>query len=330
MRMGFRLLRRCGIPRNDRACCDCQGTPSCCTSCSNCETAAEYRDVDFEIDPLVFECSAFAEKICDPNCIPDFSQSDSPTVLRKNYGCQQVGYTRSVQYATSTSCCSYYEDDDGACGCSAYDSDFYDSWLNDGACPQPIGGGVQKYTYRQVSGTARVHLQRVSSCFQDIELKPVTSSAQFATCVSGTTNYLRPSGSNQTCASSDPPSGCSSSSCKLLTWEFPCYVCPFCPDDWNGYPIQQSKVYAVISGTFDVIRDYAWHTEPMNGSSSCWPALPASETVEFQIQSLMEGTNRTSDVVFRQAWSKMTAIPTHGGPNSIITGVGVEFNDFTI
>lgn len=319
------------MPRNDRSCCQCQGTPTCCTPCSGCTTVATFKDVPFEIDPAIMECSSYAEHICDPNCIEDFAQSDQPTIQRKLSGCQQQQFTTSVQYAPSVFCCSYYEDADGGCGCSEYDSDFYSSWVAGGVCPQPIGSGVLKYTYRQVSGTARVHLRRPTSCIQDIDLTAVTSSSQFSTCVTGTDNYLRPSGTDQSCTSSDPPTGCTglsgSPGCKLMSWDFPCWICPFCPGEWNGYPIQQGKVYATISGTFDVIRDYAWVTEPLNGSSSCWTALPASSTTAFQFESLMEGTPGSTNVTFRQAWSKLTAIPTHGGA---LYGVGVEFDDFTI
>ncbi len=319
------------MPRNDRSCCDCQGSPTCCTACSRCTTIASYKDVNFEIDPAIMECSLYEENICDPNCIQDFSQLDPARIPRKLSGCQQQQFTTSVQYAPNASCCAYYEDAAGGCGCSEYDSDFYDSWLNNEICPDPIGSGVLKYTYRQVSGTARVHLRRPTSCIQDIDLTAVTSSAQYSTCVTGTDNYLRPSGTDQSCASTDPPTGCSglsgSPTCELFDWDFPCWICPFCPGDWNGYPIVQGKVYATISGTLDVIRDYAWVTEPLNGSSSCWPALPASSTTQFQFASLMEGTPGTKTVTFKQAWSSLRAAPTHGG---VLYGLGVEFDDFTI
>jgi len=319
------------MPRNDRSCCNCQGSPSCCTACSRCTTVAGFKDVNFEIDPAIMECSTYEEHICDPNCIPDFSLIDPTRIARKLSGCQQQQFTRSVQYAGSTSCCSFYEHSSGSCGCSSYDSDFFDSWLDNDTCPDPIGGGVLKYTYRNVSGTARVHLRRPTSCIQDIDLTAVTSSAQYATCVTGTDNYLRPSGTGQSCALTDPPTGCTglsgSPTCKLLLWSFPCWVCPFCPSDWFGYSIQQGKVYAQITGKFDVIRDYDWVTQPLNGSSSCWPALPASNSTEFQFEALMEGTPGSTTVSFTQAWSRLRAAPTHSG---ILYGIGVEFEDFTI
>lgn len=320
------------MPRNDRACCDCQGTPSCCTSCSSCSTTATFKDVAFEIDPLIYGCSDFREVICDPNCIPDFSQSDAVLVRRKTYGCQQQRWTTTVQEGPGeTSCCRYYENANGICGCSAYSSDFFTSWVGGQNCPSPIGSGVTKFTYRQVSGIARVHLQRTTQCWQDINPSAVTSSDQFSTCVTGTDNYLRPSGSDQSCTDSDPPIGCAglsgSPSCVTLDFDFPCWICPFCPGDWYGYPIQQGKVYAIISGSFDVIKEYGWVKQPENGSLSCTPAFPADSTTEFQFEALMEGTVGSSEVRFRQAWSKLTAIPTHSG---ILYGLGVEFNDFTI
>lgn len=321
------------MPRNDRACCGCQGVPSCCTSCSACSTSPQVIDVGFEIDPLIYECSSWAERICDPNCIPEFSQGDSVLIPRKNSGCQQQSFTRSVQFGTlgTFSCCRYYEDANQDCGCANYDADFYTLWLGGGICPDSIGSGVQKYTYSQVSGVSRVHVTRSTNCWQDIDLSAVTSSAQFSTCVAGTDNYLRPSGSNQSCTNSDPPSNCyglsGSPSCKVLAWQFPCWICPFCPTDWYGYPVKQGKVYAIISGSFDVFREYGWVTPPLNGSKFCAPAFPADSTTEFQFEALMEGTIGSQVVTFKQAFSKLSAAPTHLGS---IYGLGVEFNDFQI
>ena len=315
------------MPRNDRSCCLCQGSLSCCTACSRCTTLATYKDVNFEITPAIFGCSSYAENICDPNCIDDFSQLDPARIPRTLSGCQQQQFTTSVQYAPNASCCAYYEDADGQCGCSEYDSDFLTSWVNGGVCPDPIGSGVLKYTYRQVSGTARVHLRRPTSCLQDIDLTAVTSSAQYSTCITGTDNYLRPSGTDQSCVSTDPPTGCTglsgSPTCKTFSWDFRCDLCPLCP----VFPIEQGTAYVIITGSVDVIRDYAWVTQPLNGSSSCFPAVPASTATEFQFTSIMQGHHGAKTVTFKQAWSTLAAAPTHGGT---LSGLGVEFDDFTI
>lgn len=315
------------MARNDRACCECQGTPTCCTACSNCLITGSYADVGFEIDPAILGCSTYVERICDPNCIPDFSQLDPAYIQRKTSGCQQEKFTTSVQYATNESCCRYYEGDDGSCGCGVYSQNFYDSWLNDSICPQPIGNGVMKATYRQVSGIARVHVKRSTLCLEDIDVSPVTSNAQFSTCIEGSDNYLRPSGSNQTCNNSDAPSDCGglsgSPTCKVFNWDFGCALCPFCPP----FPIKNGTPFVIIRGTIDVIRDYEWLTEPLNGSSSCYPDPPSSHTTEFQFTSYMQGEIQGGSVTYTQAWSSLRATPTHSGE---LLGIGVEFDNFTI
>jgi len=318
------------MPRNDRACCECQGTVSCCDSCSDCLESGTYRDVNFEITPAILECSSYAERICDPNCIEDFSLIDPPYIPRKLSGCQEQKFTTSVQYAGNPSCCAYYEDADGGCGCSAYNSDFYDSWINNEVCPDPIGGGVIGYTYRNVSGTARVYLKRTSSCLQAVQLAQNTGNAQYSTCISGTDNYIIPAAASnsQNCSNTDAPTGCNglsgNPSCKGFNWQFRCDLCPFCPPDF----INDGQAYVQIYGSIDVIRDYYWVTQPLNGSSSCWPALPASSATEFQFSSLMAGFHNANSVTYKQTWSTLRAVPTHSG--AFLYGIGVEFDDFTI
>lgn len=318
------------MPRNDRSCCDCQGgIPNCCESCasSDCQRTVQ-KSIGFSITPAVYTCTNFLEVICDPNCdIETIDQSDPALIQRKNYGCQQEGFSRIEEAAYNLNCATSYLGGNGTCGSSAYLIDWYNAFIS-GNCDSmpPVGGGVVRKTYRTVSGNLLINFTRTQNCLQSVSIAAPSGSAQYSECIIGTDNYMGEHG--RSCSFVDAPSqSCglnNSPQCVGFTVSHNCNVCPFCPP----FPIKQGQPYLQISGTLKVIRDYTWADEPLNGSGECNDGLPSSDTSTFLFEATMSGTMSGDFTTYRMASSSLRS--TDHGNVPRLFDVGVDFDDFTI
>lgn len=316
------------MPRNDRSCCTCEYTPSCCQACdtSACNVTVR-RDIGFEITPAVYTCTNFEEIVCDPNCdLSDIAQSDEATVQRKTYGCLQEGFTTSRERAGSVFCTNYYFGG-GGCGYNAYFNDWYNNFYAGicGSTPS-VGGGVVRERYRAVSGNLRINFTRSGNCLQNVSISSPTGNPQYSECIVGTDHYMVEHG--RTCDNTDPPSGnCgldNNPTCKQFSVGHFCNLCPFCPP----YYIQEGQPWLRINATLDVIRDYSWAQYPTGSSNVCVDDLPDSDTSLFFMSATMAGTMSGNTTTYSMVKSELWSPDYASLPR--LVDVGVDFDNFTI